>query len=128
MVKLTLQRIVAVVAEEFGETAPRLTGPIQAVEIATARHVAWGIAYATGLFTEGRLAKTFDRDMSTVRMGLKRLPMKLTDPAIAARARHACVRLGVDPRLLGLAPTSPVIARFVSPIVVSASFAWEVRA
>lgn len=128
MARLTLARIVRVVAEEFGETPDRITGPSRAIHLATPRHVVWGIAGKTGRFTGGQLAAAFDRDMSTVKVGVARLPRKLATPAIAAKVVRVCERLAVDPRLLGLEPTVPVIARLVPSISVAASFAREVSA
>lgn len=128
MARLTLARIVRVVAEEFGETSDRLTGPSRAIHLATPRHVVWGIASTTGRFTTGQLAAAFDRDISTIAVGIGRLPRKFDAPGIAAKAVRVCERLGLDPRLLGLEPSTPVVARLVPSISVAASFAREVSA
>lgn len=128
MARITLARITRVVAEEFGTTSDHLLGPVQATELSNPRHVAWGIADATGAYTDGQLAATFHRTMSTIKIGLKRLPAKLAKPAVAAPTVRACERLGVDPRRLGLSPSRPVIATFIHPVTVEATVGWRVAA
>lgn len=68
----TMRLITAEVAARHGLRPAELTGERRTHKLAHARHEAWAEIHATGKFSTPQIGRAFNRDHSTVVVGIQR--------------------------------------------------------